>query len=135
MLSKCYQGHYHRDCCQQGLEMGTGTILHGWGKYPTLISKVQLLHESLSGFRTCHSAQDVLVSTVDDKGQEADGDKLVGMIMVDLRKVFDVVNHSTWHMGQGFKIVCKLPGWDWISIFGIENLEGCTSRVILGPLL
>lgn len=91
------------------MEMETGTILHGWGKYPTLISKEQLLHESLSGFRTRHSAQDVLVSTEDDTGQEADGDKPVGMIMVDLRKVFDVVNRSTWHTGQGFKIVCKLP--------------------------
>jgi len=49
-----------------------------------------LLNESQSGFRSHHSTQDVLVSTVDDWQQDIDRNKLVGSIMIDLSKAFDV---------------------------------------------
>ncbi len=53
-----------------------------------------LLHEAQSGFRQCHTTQDVLLSTVDDWRKEIDNDQLVGSVMIDLSKAFDVVDHS-----------------------------------------
>ena len=45
-----------------------------------------ILSSAQSGFHPCHSTQDVLVSSVDDW--------LVGAVMIDLSKAFDLVNHS-----------------------------------------
>ena len=52
-----------------------------------------ILH-SHAGFRPQHTTQDVLVSMVDNWRKALDDNKLVGAVMVDLSKVFDMVNHS-----------------------------------------
>ena len=53
-----------------------------------------ILHPTQSGFRPQHTNKDVLVSMVDDWRKVLDDKKLVGAVMVDLSKTFDMVNHS-----------------------------------------
>lgn len=48
-----------------------------------------------SGFRTFHSCQSALTSLVDCWTSEIDQDKLVGVLLIDLRKACDLVNHDT----------------------------------------
>ena len=55
-------------------------------------SKHSILHPAQSGFRPQHTTQDVLGSMVDDWRKAHD--KLVGAIMVDLSKAFDMENRS-----------------------------------------
>ena len=45
-------------------------------------------------FRLGHTIQDVLVSMIDDWRKALDEDKLVGLIMLDLSKAFDTVDHN-----------------------------------------
>ena len=52
------------------------------------------MNPSQSGFRPQHTTQDVLVSMTDDWRKALDDNKLVGVVMVDLSKAFDMVNHS-----------------------------------------
>ena len=58
------------------------------------LEKYSILNVAQSGFRPQHTTQDVLVSTIDDWRQALDEDKLVGSIMVDLSKAFDMVSHT-----------------------------------------
>ena len=46
------------------------------------------------GFRPGHTTQDVLVSMIDEWRKALDEDKLVGSVMLDLSKAFDLVDHS-----------------------------------------
>ena len=89
-----------------------------------------LLHESQSGFRPHHSTQDVLVSTVEDWRQEVDRDKLVGTIMVDLSKAFDIVDHSI--------LLQKLEGYgirgNALKLFA-NYLDGRKQRVVIGSAM
>ena len=58
------------------------------------LQRHSILNAAQSGFRPHHTTQDVLVSTIDDWRQALDEDKLMGSIMVDLSKAFDMVSHS-----------------------------------------
>ena len=58
------------------------------------LQKHSILHKAQSGFRPHHTTQDVLVSTTDDWRKALDEDKLVGTVMIDLSKAFDMVSHS-----------------------------------------
>ena len=48
----------------------------------------------LHSLRPRYTTQNVLVSMVDDWRKALDDNKLVGAVMVDLSKAFDIVNHS-----------------------------------------
>ena len=53
-----------------------------------------LLFEFQSGFRTSHSTDTCLLYLTDYIKQEVDSGKYCGMVMLDLQKAFDTVNHS-----------------------------------------
>ena len=58
------------------------------------LQKHTILHPAQSGCRPQHTTQDVLVSMVDNWRKALDDNKLVGAVMVDLSKAFDMINHS-----------------------------------------
>ena len=58
------------------------------------VQENKLLNPLQFGFRAGHTIQDVLVSMIDDWRKALDEDKLVGMIMLDLSKAFDTVDHN-----------------------------------------
>merc|ERR1711888_118149 len=54
----------------------------------------KLMYEFQSGFRTSHSTDTCLLYLSDHIKQEVDAGKYCGMVMLDLQKAFDTVNHS-----------------------------------------
>ena len=58
------------------------------------LNKYRLLHEGQSGFRQKHSCQTALIKLTDHWMECIDKGDLVGILFVDLRKAFYLVNHS-----------------------------------------
>ena len=56
--------------------------------------KTGLLYELQSAFRAGHSTESALISLTDQILFNLDEDKLSGMVFVDFRKAFDVVDHQ-----------------------------------------
>ena len=56
--------------------------------------KNKLLNIVQSGFRPHHCTQDFLLKTVDDWRVSLDEGKMVGTILIDLSKAFDMIDHS-----------------------------------------
>ena len=56
--------------------------------------KTGLLHELQTTFRAGHSAESALISLTDHILFNLDQDKLSGMVFVDFRQAFDVVDHQ-----------------------------------------
>ena len=54
------------------------------------LQKHIILHPAQSGFRPQHTTQNMLVRMVDDWRKALDENKLVGAVMVDLSKAFDM---------------------------------------------
>ena len=83
------------------------------------LAKKKLLYEFQSGFRTSHSTDTCLLYLSDHIKQEVDAGKYCGMVMLDLQKAFDTVNHSI--------LVNKLKaiGFDNTSVSWMQSyLEG-----------
>jgi len=53
-----------------------------------------LLYDRQSGFRENHSCQTALIRLVDDWTSAVDKNEVVGTLLLDLSKAFDLVNHS-----------------------------------------
>ena len=51
-------------------------------------------HKFLSGFRKGYGCQDILVRKIEDWRQALDQDETIGVIAIDLSKVFDCMPHS-----------------------------------------
>ena len=58
------------------------------------LAEQKLLFEFQSGFRTSHSTDTCLLYLTDYIKREVDSGKYCGMVMLDLQKAFDTVNHS-----------------------------------------
>ena len=58
------------------------------------LNKYRLLHEGQSGIRQKHSCQTALIKLIDHWMECIDKGDLVGTLLVDFRKAFDLVNHS-----------------------------------------
>ena len=58
------------------------------------LNKYKLIHESQSGFRQKHSCQTALDKLIDQWMSCIDKGELVGSLFIDVRKAFDVVDHS-----------------------------------------
>lgn len=106
----------------------------------------RVLYEFQSGFRKKHSIETILFLT-DYIRKEIDKGKLSGMLLLDLQKAFDTIDHSILHLkvkAMGFSnMVCK-----WIKSYlenrrQIVDLNGVFSDCldisrqgsVLGPLL
>ena len=58
------------------------------------LNKFKLLHESQSGFRNKHSCQTALVKLIEKWKACIDNGDIVGTLLIDFRKAFDVVDHQ-----------------------------------------
>ncbi|MCU7800728.1 MAG: hypothetical protein KZQ70_11410 [gamma proteobacterium symbiont of Lucinoma myriamae] len=74
-LSKLLEKHVH------------DSLLHHLNLY-------ELLHKTQSGFRPKHSCETALLSMVDSWLDALDNGKLVGVLLVDFKKAFDLVDHE-----------------------------------------
>ena len=57
------------------------------------LSNHHLLYERQSGFRSNHSCETALNARVDDWLSAIDRNEIVGTVLLDLSKAFDLVNH------------------------------------------
>ena len=58
------------------------------------LSSYRLIHKTQSGFRPQHSCETALLSMVDSWLDVLDNGKLVGLLLVDFKKAFDLVDHE-----------------------------------------
>jgi hypothetical protein len=58
------------------------------------LAKYNLLHDAQSGFRPNHSCQTDLVNIVDKLIEEMNNENVNVVILLDLKKAFDVVDHD-----------------------------------------
>ena len=54
----------------------------------------KLLHKTQSGFRTQHSCETALINIIDLWLNAIDSGKIVGVVLVDFKKAFDLVDHE-----------------------------------------
>ena len=67
---------------------------HVAASFMDYLVKTGLLYELQSAFRAGHSTESALISLTDQILFNLDEDKLSGMVFVDFRKAFDVVDHQ-----------------------------------------
>ena len=67
---------------------------HVAASFMDYLVKTGLLYELQSAFRAGYSTESALISLTDQILFNLDGDKLSGMVFVDFRKAFDVVDHQ-----------------------------------------
>ena len=58
------------------------------------LEKYKLLYDTQSGFRPNHSCETALIHMVEKWLKALDNGELVGIILVDFRKLFNLVDHS-----------------------------------------
>ena len=56
-------------------------------------SLVSCLHPTQSGFRSAHSCETVLVNMTDRWLRSLDNGQLVGVVLVDFKKAFNLIDH------------------------------------------
>ena len=62
--------------------------------FSLFLNNYELLHKSQSGFRAKHSTESALILMVDSWLKALNAGKLIGCVMVDFRKAFDLVDHQ-----------------------------------------
>ena len=63
-------------------------------KFMNYLNDNRLLHEKQSGFRAGHSTESALILLIDSWLKAINEGKLVGCVMIDFRKAFDLVDHA-----------------------------------------
>ena len=53
-----------------------------------------LLHSTQSGFRPNHSCETALLQMTNKCSDAINNSQMIGMVMIDFRKVFDLVDHT-----------------------------------------
>lgn len=71
-------------------------IIEKWihTKLMTFLNNFNLLHKNQSGFRGGHSTESALILMIDSWLKAINDGKLVGCLMIDFRKAFDLVDHG-----------------------------------------
>ena len=60
----------------------------------SFLNSYSLLYKKQSGFRVGHSTESALISMIDSWLKAINDGKIVGCIMVDFHKAFDLVAHN-----------------------------------------
>ncbi|MCG8113419.1 MAG: reverse transcriptase domain-containing protein [Candidatus Thiodiazotropha taylori] len=114
------------------------------------LNEHDFLHPTQSGFRSAHSCETALVNMIDRWLQCLDNGQLVGVVLVDFKKAFDLVDHNI--LLQKLKLYnLSEKALNWFSSYlmsrtqrvSINNvlsehrsiLHGVPQGSILGPLL
>ena len=63
-------------------------------KFTNFLNEYNVLHQTQSGFRSKHSTETALTFMTENWLKAINDGKLVGTIMVDCRKAFDLVDHG-----------------------------------------
>ena len=63
-------------------------------KLVSFLNEFDVIHRSQSGFRSGHSTETALLSMTETWLKAINGGKIVGTVMVDFRKAFDLVDHE-----------------------------------------
>ena len=58
------------------------------------LQEFSLLHKTQSGFRTQHSCETALINMIDSWLNAMDKGKIIGVVLVDFKKAFDLVDHQ-----------------------------------------
>ena len=58
------------------------------------LTEHSILHPAQHGFRPNHTTQDILVSMIDSWRKALDYDRLVGAVLLESSKAFDMISHS-----------------------------------------
>ena len=118
--------------------------------FSSFLNNFSLLHKSQSGFRAKHSTESALILMVDSWLKALNAGKLVGCVMVDFRKAFDLVDHQIL-LKKLHSYKCSNSCLSWFKSYlfhrtqrvAINNELSETSKLscgvpqgsILGPLL
>ena len=110
----------------------------------TYLTSHKLLHSKQSGFRPNHSCETALLQMVNNFLEAINSSQIIGMVMVDFRKAFDLVDHTLLLKKlRHYKLSDKTINWYSSYLLGrkqkvVKNGEcfvWCTSRVNLGSIV
>ena len=116
----------------------------------TYLTSHKLLHSTQSGFRPNHSCETTLLQMINKFLEAINNSQIIGMVMVDFRKAFDLVDHTLLlkklrHYKLSDKTIDLFSSYllDRKQKVVINNIESRTENVlfgvpqgsILGPLL
>ena len=73
-------------------------LTHCWNGRPTYLNDKKLFYKLQSGFRTNFSTDSCLIYLSDYIRFQMDKGNLVGMVLLDLQKAFDTVDHDVLKM-------------------------------------
>lgn len=107
-------------------------LIEKWvaSQFSTYLNNFNLLHKSQSGFRPKHSTESALTLMIDSWLKAVNVGKLVGCVLVDFRKAFDLVDHKI--ILQKLKFYkCNEPCLKWFESY----LTNRTQRVSLSQNL
>ena len=122
---------------------------HVSSTFYAFLKEQNLLHPKQSGFRSQHSCQTALTLMTEEWLKAMNKGELIGVLMVDLCKAFDLVDHSL--LLHKLKIYrCSEEALDWFTSYlskrtqkvdingqishPLENICGVPQGSVLGPL-
>ena len=71
-------------------------LIEKWidSQFSVYLNNFNLLHKSQSGFRPKHSTETALIHMIDSWLRAVNVGNIIGCVLVDFRKAFDLVDHN-----------------------------------------